>query len=343
MGEGPIAVEALVRIIIAVLVVLLLLFPACSKIRDVFFNPEAKFTKSFDQFVEDINGMGKGIESFSLLLKEESALIGMSKDGNGYKHVILDGPIKVTKATFKKPFISECSGSACLCICSDLSNTVEKTVAVISCKNLYCKELKTDDISSHNIIKFNSPTKNSLGQYIYWEDGLFYGRSLDVDKYGALYNGLLDTTSESNTFRVEKRKVADRTLVNLCSPAIYSKDGTNKRNKFFGDKCIITEYDEAEVFREFLKDDIFYVNRKEQILKITVERYNTFIDKYKKGTEVETSLFRIGELYLKQDKKEEAKEAFNKLLKDHPETQFKEQAEERLKILEPEKPELETN
>lgn len=332
MAESPLTLEALIRVILAIAVIVLL-FPACSKIRDAIYNPDSKYISSFNNFVEDINDMGLNRkESFSVMLSKDSAIIGLSKEGKGFEYQKAEGTLESLQSKFEKPSVSQCTGSACICLCSGISyNPVSRG---ISCKELKCKELNQQEASSDNILFFNPFIGAGNGKYDYWKNGFLFGRNL-----GYAYNGIQEKNTESNTFLAEKKKVGEKTIVNICSQDIYLNAGENKRNNYFGDKCIITEFDEAQKFESIIQakkipEDCTFCSIKEDLLQEkAIKKYTEFVGKYSSGPEVEESLYRLAALYAAKKNNEKAIEYLNKLLKDYPETKFREEARKMLNSL----------
>ncbi len=285
--------EALVRIIGAVLVFLLIIFPACDKLYDYLKGQE--YLKSFENFADGINKMGLGRETFTIRLKETSALIGFSKNSERYEcfNCIL-GTENMATRVVEKPRNDACNGNACICLCIEGFKLVPKAVegkqiVYGECRaNLVCKSTEKDIIN-------NLPFKIHLaGARGYWNGFLFVN---GVDNT----NGLQPVKHELNTLIAEKRF----NTVAVCNQEILD---FNKRIGL--DKCMVTEYDEAKRLEK--------TNMQEALKK-----YEEFVKKYKIGKEVEESLFIIGKSYFDQAKHKESTDALCLLNKDFPATSYK--------------------
>jgi len=294
-GAAPLTAEALVRVIIAVLVIILL-FPACAKIRDAFFNPDTKFQRSFENFVFEIDNLPPNrIETFSLLLKENSAIIGFSDQGD-YKYVSSDrGSSKIRTITeFQRPSTEACSGSSCICICfSGLE--IEDGKIICEDDKLQCKRITHGEIFDNNPLLINPFTPPQQGDFRYWKNGFLFGRGLDFK-----YTGLTSRNIESTTLQLEKRNLGQKSVLGPCISELNNPElngRKNYRNEYYGDGCIVTEFDEAKQF-EKIAEDPKYTSQfaKEEIRKSAIQKYKEFIEKYPTGKEVEEARARITKL-----------------------------------------------
>lgn len=336
--------EFLVRVVLVVAVFLLIIFPACDKLSDIFYGE--KDIELFEEFVEDINKLDQGQKAVFLRIKEKNqAVIGFSKDDKGFQYVstpLLSEEIKTIRSKFEKPTLSECSGSACICLCGvGLKDDGEILPATISCENLECRKLENIDIIDNNLI-FISPNLNDLvrGNSIeYWKNGFLFGRSIN-----SLYNGLPEEKKERTLKVIEKRKIGDKLLLGVCSQQTYediegdkkileeggqrqtAEKKKNYRLDYFGSRCIVTEFEEGKQFEKLAEQAdpknallLHLYNKKEEIYKKAIKKYEEFIEKYKKGYEVEDAMYRIGLIYKeKLNDKEKAKKVFEDFLEKYP-------------------------
>jgi len=309
MGEGPLVTETIVRLVIAVIIVFVLGFGGC-KIYNNVFDTERKYLESFGEFVDFTNEMELGTDNFLLKLKEKSAVIGFDKEGGGYSYVTtsLKSNDESEQAIFMKPSNEGCLGSSCICLCFD---GLMKSGSTLTCGRIECKQLKNSDIVSSNLIFSPELPNDQNKKFTYWKNGFFFGRSISKD-----YNGLPKKKDEIFQLKIEKIVIGNKFVLGVCNSDINDLKN-NQRREYFGNRCIVTEFDEAKNLESIDSEK-------------SIQKYEEFIAKYKSGREVEESLFNIGELHLKLNNNEKADEFFNKLIKEHPRSKLKERAEENL-------------
>jgi len=316
-GEAPITLTALIRIIFAILLVAMAV-GACTKIKNALFNPDSKYENSFKDFVKSINELDKPSDTASISLREQHAIIGFSKESKQwqYHEVSIITKFKPGIHSFiEKPKVSQCNGQACICLCSDISIDEKE----LSCKELKCESLK-EDISDFNLIRFNPFWQR--GTFDYWNGGFLFGRSIRDSGFSTNYNGIITKIStESNTLRIQKRKIAGKTLINVCRENMFAEGQNakfpNLRKEYFGDidRCIISEFDEAKVLEDLYRNskDERLIDKKDKILDHAIELYNLFIDKYDKNSQEEEAMYRLIKIYRENNQLEAAKSTFKNL------------------------------
>jgi len=337
-AEGPLSMEGIVRLL-SVVAVMIVLAGACKVIMPSLPNADKAQLASFNNFVKKINNMENPSDEFSLKLKDDAAVIGFSKSSQKYEHTITsqrDLSQTLIKSRFKKPDQDECKETSCICLCRD---KLESDNEEITCtKTMQCEKIFPDILDSNLI--FIDPyysVQTFKGMFKHWKGGFLLGKSIDFD-----FNGLPKSSSEVEVF-IEKRTIGDKTIIGICSPYMTSSIITaieNKRQEFFGNKCVITEFEEAKQFESLAKNNEYETKfgiighlNSGQMNKNAIKKYEEFLEKYSNGIEVEESLFRLGELYIGIDDNK-AKEYLTKLIAtSNSMSKFKEESEKRLKNL----------
>lgn len=292
--KASLTIEAIARLGITIAVVLLVILPIGSKVYGAFFSSDKRFLESFVQFTSNINDMKEGSETFTIKLKKGSAIIGFSQENDEYKYItsstrtIEHGQLRID-SVFKKPSNEECDNNACICLCSD---SLDWDNNILKCKKqMYCEKLENVDIINSLPILFNPFSNVQQGDFKYWKGGFLFGRNIKP-----IYNGLTENKNELEDLRIEKRRIGDKNIISFCDFDMF-KDILvidNYRQKFFGDKCIVTEFDEAKQF-EFLGKNPEYERTSGTkynldvlfMYKNAIDKYEQFIEKYKIGREVE--------------------------------------------------------
>src|SRR3989344_8229792 len=176
------AIEALMRIIIAV-ILLFIAIRVGQKVISIFAGSDAP--KSLETFTEELNDL-KNDESKSafVILDPDMAVIGFSKSATEFRcyGCLNDKEYsgKLIYYSMKKPAYSECSDKACACVClSDFSAlpASEGEARELYCRKFYCRTLTTDIASD---LSLQGPRKRSgvdLPSYPYWQNGFMFVRA----------------------------------------------------------------------------------------------------------------------------------------------------------------------
>jgi len=292
--------ETLVRIVIALAIVFLIVFPLWSRLEAAFFNTDKKYTESFENFVSSINNMGQGRETFLLRMKDKSAIIGFSKSAGRYEcfncHV---GVQNRPTVFFDKPAKPECAGKACICLCNDFkledSTENDKSIKSGKCSEIQCRPLNAD-----------VPEKASVKLYPgldiwvaiigggteYWKNGFLYARGVSGANGQKLY------TEENVNLIAERRG----NMIEVCN---YDLLGFNQDTLGI-DRCIITALDEAKKLEEKNMDK-------------AIEKYNGIILLERDTEDVKASMQRLIQIYILKKQAEKASEIYNKMAGQFPE------------------------
>ncbi|MBU90391.1 hypothetical protein CMO94_02515 [Candidatus Woesearchaeota archaeon] len=264
----------------------------------VFKSSGDSYTRDFEGFVDDINRLGLGVSPPDLIkLKKKSAIIGFSKGADIYECIDCYSS-KIQHINVLKPQKQECENNACVCLCIENFQFAEYEGDPIKygfCPKFECKELE------QNIIE-----EASIPGGGYWKNGFLFAN--DVSEA----NGLRDFNPQIDPLIVEKRQ----NIVGICS-----RDMLEYRAGLGFDSCIITAYDLAKKLEGQDKPDE------------AIEKYSDFIANHESGREVENSLFRIGNIYMEQNKYQLAENIFLKLVNEHPNTHHKTKSIENLNEL----------
>ncbi|MFW9876297.1 MAG: tol-pal system YbgF family protein, partial [Candidatus Thorarchaeota archaeon] len=211
------------------------------------------------------------------------------------------------------------SDSACICLCVTGLTDSGKPPWVISCDNLECRRLENIDIVDNNLIfispSLKHPTRpNSIE---YWKGGFLFGRSIK-----SYYNGLPEEKTERTLKMVEKRRIGDKLILSVCDQDTYydiegdkeilEKEGRNEavenkknyRLDYFGNTCIVTEFEEGKQFENLAEQVklpnnklLHLENKEDDLYKEAIKKYEDFMKKYESGYEVEDAMYSIGLIY----------------------------------------------
>lgn len=284
-----IMVKTLVRVIVVIGVIFFLILPACNKVQS-YFDTDQKYKRSFEKFVDKINGFPAGKRPASIELDKDSAIIGFSKNINlfecvncwdGNKNIVFDKPTKN----------QECSESACICLCNEGFDSTEigsgdDQAKVIHCKKkLNCKQIDKDVVEA---------TVVSVREGSYFNNGFLFARDIsDV-------NGLEKHTQETIDFVVDKTE----DIIAVCTPNMLIQNNldsclieetgvgiaeigpTNLLNSFLGmrypadqtktvSEVIVNKYENVEsfedgIFNTFVNDHFSEILAEDWILEIYV-------------------------------------------------------------------------
>jgi hypothetical protein len=230
--KSVISLEALVRTIGFVLLFLLIIFPAYNKISS-YFSYE-KYSKSFENFVNKINKMELPKETITLLLNEKSAIIGFSKNSEGYECVncyelgtitSIAGAADKTTIIFNKPNNKACSENACICFCSSELKILRenfKSIKYGKCTTeLICKKIENKDITNKVTIKTYLG-----GGSEYWKNGFLFANGVQA-------NGLELHDKELIILVVEKKS----NIIGICNNEMLEYN----KNKLDFDGCLVIQ------------------------------------------------------------------------------------------------------
>lgn len=206
------ATEALVRIIIAV-ILLFIAIKVGQKVINVFAGSDAP--KSLEDFTQEINDLKNGeSKSAFVILDPDMAVIGFGKSAAEFRcyGCLSDREYsgKLIYYAMKKPAYSECSDKACACVClSDFSAlpASEGEARELYCRKFYCRTISIDVAPK---ISLQGPLQEkgiSLATYPYWENGFMFVRASSPE---TPLNGMTSAnTDRKQTVCIAKRKMGD--------------------------------------------------------------------------------------------------------------------------------------
>lgn len=245
-NKKSLATSALVRTIITI-ITLIAVLSISTNIYGSIINTEEKYVRSFEEFVDNANNVKVGIETFTLSLKKNSAIIGFSKNSDSYKCIDCYAEIGNPKpiVVIEKPRSSICSQSACICLCNGLKledkKTKEESMRVGQCEKLYCKTLESD-IIDETPIKAYMEVESGAGPVVIeikamWNNGFLFANSI----YGA--NGLKQYDKVVIPLYVEKKQ----NIIGICNPDIRKYH----KQEFGFDGCIAKKFDNSNLADTF--------------------------------------------------------------------------------------------
>ncbi len=233
-NKKALVLKALIRIIIAVIVLLLVVIPACNMISKLFFSSGSSI-KAFEEFVNGINEMPPDSkEAFLLELGEGitmgtgSAIVGFSKTGN-YKcdECVKCGPgVAMWRGDMKitRPSNPECAGTACIFLCDGnfmMLSACGAGTGIGECEEYICMPLNSNiDIVDETTIKDRTVLPDVL-----WHNGFLFLN------YIPFVNGLEINKEKQRTLYVEKNK---GNMIGVCNQEMLDYN----RDKFGEDKDI---------------------------------------------------------------------------------------------------------
>lgn len=206
------AIEALMRIIIAV-ILLFIAIKIGKEVISIFAGSDAP--KSLETFTEELNNLDNGVSKQSfIILDSDMAAIGFSKSAAEFRcyGCLSDREYsgKLIYYSMKKPAYSECIDKACACVClGDFSSlpASEGEARELYCRKFYCRTINTD-ISPK--ISLQGPLQKkgiSLATYPYWENGFMFVRASSPDTPS---NGMTSAnTGRKQIVCIAKRKIGD--------------------------------------------------------------------------------------------------------------------------------------
>jgi hypothetical protein len=217
-NKKALVMKALVRIIIAVVVFLLLILPACNKMRSALSSD----TKSFEEFVDGINEMQPGeTRSFLLKLNDDSVIAGFDKDADSFQCYNCGQDTGLSRIT-KKPENNEaCTNIACICLCDgdfaidyDYSGSLAYHTTGKCKSDFTCKALNAD-IGIRDIILIGERTfVFSEDLDVYWVNSFLFSRGINY------VNGLSKNNDEIITLYVEKKAEGSENIIAVCNQEI---------------------------------------------------------------------------------------------------------------------------
>lgn len=199
-SKKGLAIEALIRIIIAV-ILLFIAIKVGQKVIDIFAGSDAP--KGLESFAEEINGL-KRIEEFKsafIVLDPDMAVIGFSRDAADFRcyGCITDefsAAGKTIYYTMKKPTYIECKGKPCACVCLGDFSVLPAShgdARELYCRKYYCRSLEIDiapDVSLQGPLRRSGIDRSS---YPYWQNGFMFVRASSPDTPS---NGMIPANSE---------------------------------------------------------------------------------------------------------------------------------------------------
>ena len=206
------AIEALMRIIIAV-ILLFVAIKVGQKVINIFAGSDAP--KSLETFADEINNLQNGeSKSEFLILDPDMAVIGFGKNAAEFRcyGCLSDREYsdKLLYYSMKKPSYSECIENACACVClSDFSAlpASQGEARELYCRKFYCRTINTDIAPR---ISLQGPLQKkgvSLATYPYWENGFMFVRAGSPETPS---NGMTSpNTDRKQTVCIAKRGIGD--------------------------------------------------------------------------------------------------------------------------------------
>jgi len=283
-----IGVGALMMLIVSI-VLFVVIIKSTGHISNFLFGSSGdKYMQDFIKFVEDINNQRSGTSPPNLIkLKENSAIVGFTKNSDSFECIDCYSD-KTSHIIVEKPPNPECENNACICLCVEEFQLVDTTYKFESIKESFCPKFECEELEPDIASNVAIPG-DSKG---YWKNGFLIVNNVP----GA--NGLKSFNPQIDHIIVEKRQ----NIMGVCTREMIEYN----RNELGFDKCIITIYDKAKKLEE------------EDKLDEAKEKYLEFIEMHESGREVEESLFRVGEIFMKLGKYQEAANTFFKLINEHP-------------------------
>ena len=222
MNKKAIVVEALMRIIIAVVLVVIVFNIGKKVALAIFGGGDA--LQSFENLAQEINSF-RGIESKQTFLSmdEGTAVIGFSKNTKEFRCYGCPQAFSPTPFYYsiQKPSNDNCNGKPCMCLClkglksSPLSGSESK----VTCDSFSCQTL-TEDISPKISLESSLKKRNiQLENYPYWENGFFFVRRGNAE---TPLNGMPSNDIRKITLFIEKKTAGNNVYVGACptSPCI---------------------------------------------------------------------------------------------------------------------------
>ena len=214
--------ETLIRLVIVSAVLLLIVTPLGSKAMAAFRSySDQKYYQSFEEFVEEGIKQQKGAkETYSLLMKKGSALVGFQSNLNQYHCAACNGPS--LSFSVNKPK-DKCGDSSCLCLCNNFDFKGKEGMCKVTwvCKT-FTKQMG-DQFSSATQNEQNTMPFETVQQQS-GSGGFFYA-------YGVQGVDSLQQADNLNYFTVDQTG----TVIGVCSGKILQHQKTNLKI----DSCII--------------------------------------------------------------------------------------------------------
>lgn len=216
-------VEALMRIIIAIVLIVIVFKIGKNVAEAVFGGSDA--LKSFENLANEINDLKDDEGKQALLsLDEGNAVIGFSKNSKEFRcygceqvYGLLSSP-NLLFYSIKKLSNEQCNDKSCICMC--LKNLKKEDYigdeSKVSCESFSCRSIKEDiynKVSLENALK-----KKGIGtsgyKYPYWENGFYFVRRKNTD---TPLNGMIPPNDiRKITLFIEKKNIGSTTYVAAC-------------------------------------------------------------------------------------------------------------------------------
>lgn len=299
-GESEtISMDALIRWIGAAFLALAILFIGCRAWGQFSAHTSSK---SFENFIGDIDKMTRRDSTLTISMQPKSAIIGFSRGAQRFECFNCGiGNQNRPSAVFDKPSHEACIGSSCICLCSEFKleeGSIDgKSTQIGKClSKLICQPVK------YNIVdKTIVHVYPSTGVQEYWKNGILFANGI------AGANRLRISNADVTRLKVEIRS----DVMGICNDDMIQ---FNKEQLKF-DGCINTEYDEAKRLEQKSQQE-------------ALKKYGEFVEKYRKGQEVEESLFILGKAQFASGNYQEAAGYLCRLKKEFPSSIYNKESAE---------------
>lgn len=228
-------IEALMRTIIAVVLILIVLNIG-KNVADAMFGGSNSL-KSLENLANKLNSneLQEGFSREELIsLDRGTALIGFSRGWDYECYGCGRKSSDQLESRFKRPSDHECQNSACICLCLKglpQNRGSEQDVLDITCSRLVCKKINENIVPKIDLGEkpYRAANGRPLRHSISWQGGFLYARDAGLD--GSI-SGLLRNSQSTIQVIIEKKSVSGITFVGVCPslPCIKEELLTTKSN-----------------------------------------------------------------------------------------------------------------
>lgn len=203
-----------VRLLISIFTVVLIAiaFTSCLN-RYLRLSPQAtesfhELTNTIEELVSD-ETLNKKL--YSLVLDEETAIIGFTSEADAFKSNFKEGDEIKNYASFPKPIDSGPEGcdkdKACMCLCRKGLEITDEIPTEMSCKKLICKNF--------NNFEFNKKTELTEDRG-HWENGFIIIRITGTKNLGMWVTGDMMGRERRSEIHIQKEKKDGKTIITVC-------------------------------------------------------------------------------------------------------------------------------
>ena len=214
-------VEALMRLIIAIVLVVIVLNIG-KNIASAFFGGSDAL-QSFENLAKEINTFRDESKQTLLYMDEGTAVIGFSKNMKEFRCYGCPQTFSPTPFYYsiQKPSNENCNDKPCVCICLKgfRSSPILGSESKINCDSFSCQALNEDIAPKISLEESLKKRNVQLASYPYWENGFFFVRRKDSE---TPLNGMPPNDIRKITLWIEKKNVGNNNYVAVCpvSPCI---------------------------------------------------------------------------------------------------------------------------